>query len=275
MFSGNLPTPFTVYRTIGAASGERFGVGVMDKSGETNDYLNRIHPEYVLVLLLRGRGIYRTTTGETFPLSSGSVFQRFRGVPHTTIIDPESEWRECFLELGGTVAGVLARYGFSDPTRPVLEMTPTTAIVDRFIELGQDFRSAPDAELQKRIPEIIALACACLDESRKKEEDPRRELISAACAFLGRDFHQHADLEEFCRRHGCGYENFRKMFRAEIGISPHRYRIRRRLDAACALLNRRELSIGEIAQRLGYASPYEFSAQFKRYMGSPPSGYRQ
>ena len=77
------------------------------------------------------------------------------------------------------------------------------------------------------------------------------------------------------RRNGCGYENFRKRFKAELGISPHRYRIRRRLDAACALLIRPELSIGEIAERLGYASQYEFSAQFKRYMGCPPSGYRQ
>ena len=58
MFSGNFPEPFIVFRTIGAPAGERFGVGVMDKSGLSSDYTNRAHPGYVLVLLLRGRGVY-------------------------------------------------------------------------------------------------------------------------------------------------------------------------------------------------------------------------
>ncbi|MBQ9774864.1 MAG: helix-turn-helix transcriptional regulator, partial [Lentisphaeria bacterium] len=30
----------------------------------------------------------------------------------------------------------------------------------------------------------------------------------------------------------------------------------------------------EIAQRLGYSSPYEFSAQFRKQVGVPPSSYR-
>ena len=273
MFSGNFPAPFTVYRTIGAAAGERFGVGVMHKTGGA-DYLNRAHPEYVIVLLLHGSGVYRTADGEEFRLGPGSVFQRFRGVVHTTEIDPGCGWVECFLELGEAVAAVLARYGFADPAEPVLKLSSPAAPADRFVELGEFFRTASDAELRQRIPDIVALACACLGGPEEEKEDPRRELIAAACAFLGRDFRNPADLEEFCRRHGCGYENFRKLFRAELGISPHRYRIRRRLDAACALLNRPELSIGEIAVRLGYASQYEFSAQFKRYMGCPPSGYR-
>lgn len=273
MFSGNLPAQFSVYRTIGAATGERFGVGVMHKSGGS-DYQNRAHPEYVIVLLLHGCGTYRTTGGEEFPLGPGSVFQRFRGVPHTTEITPDSGWVECFLELGEATANMLTRYGFADPAEPVLECPPTPTLVDRFVELGESFRTASDAELRRRIPDIVALGCACLGGPEEEKEDPRRELIAAACAFLGRDFRHPADLAEFCRRHGCGYENFRKLFRAELGISPHRYRIRRRLDAACALLNRPELSIGEIAVRLGYASQYEFSAQFKRYMGCPPSGYR-
>ncbi len=273
MFSGNFPPQFSVYRTIGAAAGERFGVGVMHKTGGA-DYQNRAHPEYVIVLVLRGSGIYRTAEGEEFRLVPGSVFQRFRGVVHTTEIDPGCNWVEGFLELGQAAAAMLARYGFADPAEPVVQRPPAPELAERFAELGECFRTASDSELQRRIPDIIALGCACLGGPEEEKEDPRRELIAAACAFLGRDFRNPADLEEFCRRHGCGYENFRKLFRAELGISPHRYRIRRRLDAACALLNRPELSIGEIAVRLGYASQYEFSAQFKRYMGCPPSNYR-
>ena len=277
MFSSKFPSPFTVYRSIGAA-GERIGVGVMDKSGVAVDYVNRAHPEYVIVLVLRGRGVYRTCGGETYALSAGSVFQRFRGVPHTTEIDPDSGYLECFLELGVSVANLLFGYGVADPERPVLKTAATAVLAERFAELGEYCRCASDAELLSRIPDVVALAWRCLNGAGSSEDvsgSAHRALIAAACDYLGRDFQKPADLVEFCRRKGCGYENFRKLFRAELGISPHRYRIRRRLDAACALLLRPELSITEISERLGYASPYEFSAQFKRYMGCPPSGYRQ
>lgn len=277
MFSGNFPAPFTVYRSVGVA-GERIGIGVIDKSGITADYVNRAHPEYVIVLLLRGRGVYRTCGGESYALSAGSVFQRFRGVPHTTEIDPASSYLECFLELGESVANLLAGYGVADPAKPVLKTAVTAVLAERFSELSDSFRTASDSELLCRIPDVVALAWSCLCGGMQPQDragESRRELIAAACEFLGRDFRKTADLAEFCRRRGCGYENFRKLFRAELGISPHRYRIRRRLDAACALLLRPELSITEISERLGYASPYEFSAQFKRYMGCPPSGYRQ
>ena len=180
--------------------------------------------------------------------------------------------------MGESVANLLLGYGVADPAKPVLKTITTIGLAERFAELGEWWRNAPDAELLCRIPDVVALAWACLDGGRMSgERDGRahRELIAAACDFLGRDFRKTADLAEFCRRRGCGYENFRKLFRAELGISPHRYRIRRRLDAACALLLRPELTISEISEMLGYASPYEFSAQFKRYMGCPPSGYRQ
>jgi len=35
-----------------------------------------------------------------------------------------------------------------------------------------------------------------------------------------------------------------------------------------------DLTVGEIAVKLGYASPYEFSAQFKRFLGISPHYYR-
>ena len=136
-----------------------------------------------------------------------------------------------------------------------------------------DYVATMDADLQdppSLLPEMLELL---LSGESPKSGDERKKLLEQACAYLGGDFRRNDDLRGFCRRHGCGYENFRKFFKAELGISPHRYRIRRRLDAACALLSDPGLSIASIAERLGYSSPYEFSAQFKRHMGCAPSEY--
>lgn len=273
MFSGKIPSPFNVYRSIGLHTAEQYGIGIMDKSGCTIDYNNRAHPEYVIVLILRGRGIYVDRTGIEYPLRAGSCFQRFAGVPHTTRIDPASGWIECFLQLGRSMAALLESCAVADQERPVLHSAVTPGLLERLLALRDSFRNSADAELIRQLPEILELAQRMLAEESPEQTDDRKKLLDQACAYLGTEFRRDGDLKEFCRRHGCGYENFRKLFKAELGISPHRYRIRRRLDAACALLNNSELSIATIAERLGYSSPYEFSAQFKRHLGCPPSEY--
>jgi bacterial regulatory helix-turn-helix proteins, araC family len=60
-----------------------------------------------------------------------------------------------------------------------------------------------------------------------------------------------------------------------MGVPPYQYREKRRHDAACALLMQRSLMIADIAGVLGYCSPHEFSAKFKRRAGSTPSDYRK
>ncbi|MDC7241323.1 MAG: AraC family transcriptional regulator, partial [Spirochaetales bacterium] len=45
-------------------------------------------------------------------------------------------------------------------------------------------------------------------------------------------------------------------------------------DEACRLLRTGRLSVKETAQKLGYRSPYEFSAQFRRFTGWSPRDYR-
>lgn len=273
MFSGKTPPPFNVYRSIGIQTAERYGIGVMDKAGCSADYTNVAHPEYVIVLVLRGRGLYIDRSGTEYPLGPGSCFQRFAGVPHTTRIDPESRWLECFLQLGKSMAALLESCAAADRKHPVLTAAVTPGLLERLLALRDSFRNSSDAELIRQLPEILEVAQRMLAAEQPKQTDDRKKLLDQACAYLGTEFRRDGDLQEFCRRHGCGYENFRKFFKAELGISPHRYRIRRRLDAACALLGNSGLPISAIAERLGYSSPYEFSAQFKRHMGCPPSAY--
>ncbi|WP_345652533.1 helix-turn-helix transcriptional regulator [Streptomyces tremellae] len=64
---------------------------------------------------------------------------------------------------------------------------------------------------------------------------------------------------------------FTRRFRAETGESPAVWRGRARLLAAVPLL--RTAQVGEVAGRLGYASPAAFTAAFTRAFGAPPSRF--
>ncbi len=65
------------------------------------------------------------------------------------------------------------------------------------------------------------------------------------------------------------------LFKRRIGFSPNQYINRRRIGEAQLLLVLSELSITEIATRVGFKSLSHFNSQFKRCVGMNPSVYRK
>lgn len=66
---------------------------------------------------------------------------------------------------------------------------------------------------------------------------------------------------------------FRKLFKAEYGISPQKYIIRLRIQCAKELLSTGYYSLKEIASMSGYADYKYFSTEFKKQVGVSPSDY--
>jgi AraC family transcriptional regulator len=68
--------------------------------------------------------------------------------------------------------------------------------------------------------------------------------------------------------------HFARAFKATIGESPHRYVIQRRIERSKVLLSVTQLSISEIAYRVGITNQSHFTAQFRKLVGTTPKQYR-
>ena len=68
--------------------------------------------------------------------------------------------------------------------------------------------------------------------------------------------------------------HFAKSFKQATGHSPHQYLQAQRLCQARTLLHDATLSIGEVANVVGFTHSY-FTAVFTRYMGMTPSKFRE
>lgn len=68
--------------------------------------------------------------------------------------------------------------------------------------------------------------------------------------------------------------NFYLLFKKNFGISPMAYVNNYRLSMASLLLHDPELSIGEIAERVGFCDQFYFSRCFKKMFSVPPGKYR-
>jgi AraC-like DNA-binding protein len=68
---------------------------------------------------------------------------------------------------------------------------------------------------------------------------------------------------------------FSRQFNRVFGISPARYVQRRRIEHAQELLLNTDLTLDQLAERLGFTDGFHLSRMFKRVTGLPPSQFRR
>jgi AraC-like DNA-binding protein len=68
--------------------------------------------------------------------------------------------------------------------------------------------------------------------------------------------------------------HFARLFRKSTGVPPRQFVIRRRIEAARALLAEQQSPIGEVARAVGFRSQSHFTNSFRRVTGVTPSRFR-
>ncbi|MBE7041889.1 MAG: helix-turn-helix domain-containing protein [Ruminococcaceae bacterium] len=79
---------------------------------------------------------------------------------------------------------------------------------------------------------------------------------------------------ELSAKCGIAPKYFRTLFRKMYGITPTQYIIELRLNAAAELLSEGILSVGEVAEAVGFSDVYYFSKLFKKHFLSSPKNYK-
>jgi AraC family transcriptional regulator len=68
--------------------------------------------------------------------------------------------------------------------------------------------------------------------------------------------------------------HFIRAFRQQTGVTPHRYMVLRRLERGIGLLKKPDMSVAEVADGTGFATPAHFVATFRRTMGVTPGAFQ-
>ena len=92
--------------------------------------------------------------------------------------------------------------------------------------------------------------------------------------YIRENYHEKIIFSDLARDLHLSYDYFQHRFKQLIGVSPQRFLLERRLEAASRMLRDSETSCTEIAYRCGFSNSSQFSMLFKRELGMAPHQFR-
>jgi AraC-like DNA-binding protein len=103
----------------------------------------------------------------------------------------------------------------------------------------------------------------------------RDKQIGRAMQLIHREPAVNWSVASLAREAAMSRSAFAARFRELVGESPMQYVSRWRMQVAVTLLEEGQVSVGEMAERLGYGSEAAFSRAFKRVVGRSPGAVRR
>ncbi len=83
------------------------------------------------------------------------------------------------------------------------------------------------------------------------------------------------NVNDLCRKLGYSRVQLNATFKRHYGITPHEYLIDYKFNHAQKLLMNTTMTVSEISEIIGYATPMQFYTAFKRLYGITPAQYRK
>ncbi|HIZ54837.1 MAG TPA: AraC family transcriptional regulator [Firmicutes bacterium] len=262
-----------VYRCIGDDfSNGILSCGYMAKETAARSQYDCCIDYYSCFVLLSGTGFYIDGEGNRTMLSAGSFVQRRPGELHSIEVVPDGRWSEFYISFGKNTYISMRELGILQIEQPVSYLSVTRDFHARFESLLRHLRSAQTDTLYQVLQQAQDLTVS-MHHAAGKGQDVVRAAMAEACSLLGSDLSRNIQPEEIADRLCLGYENFRKQFKKEIGLSPAEYRLKEKIKVARLMLLDGN-SVGQVARQLGYSEASAFSKQFKKNMGVSPARYK-
>jgi AraC-like DNA-binding protein len=132
------------------------------------------------------------------------------------------------------------------------------------------------AELEELALRLAGAVAAVAGEVRVACEPSRRDQrrITRALRRIEADFRERLTLTELARDAAMSPYHFLRTFRELVGMTPHQFVLRTRLNRAAVWLRGSRQFISAVALDAGFDDLSTFNRRFRRVMGVSPSTYR-
>jgi len=99
--------------------------------------------------------------------------------------------------------------------------------------------------------------------------------VSYTLHKLGNEFRKKITIKNIAQELGVSPSYLSRIFKEEVGITPHDFLLSKRIERARRLLSDTNLDIYLIAIESGFSSQSHLTRYFSKQVGLPPSKYRK
>ncbi|MDD3886552.1 MAG: AraC family transcriptional regulator [Victivallaceae bacterium] len=214
-----------------------------------------------------GSGVFITPDGKRTELSSGDAVLTPPGLVHWYGAAPGGVWSEDTVCFTGDMAQHLAEAGMLN--HRIFHLGKVRRLLP-IVELSHDMTPGSQIKANMALMQFITDIHFESLETLHDNQPAIEELQNAIKSSLDR-WWTVKEMAEFCN---LSIDYFRRLFLKSVGELPKDYVDKLKIAKATEMLTSSNLSLKDIAAKLGYLDRYHFSRRFKQLSGCSPQEYR-
>lgn len=242
--------------------------------------------EHDLHFYYGGRGTIGLRDG-VIPLEPEVCLWLRPGWTYRSTQDPSARINHCFLHFdlvspAGRVLPIV--HGELPPEQLSVAGAPMAAEVTRWVADAARARAVgvPGSHAKLAAAEHMLRALLMALDLTQPSRDPAKPsaagaphpVVASLLELIDANLHRPPSVAAMSRHAGYSTNHLIRLFRASMGVSPQQYVTRRRLAQARQLLRDPQLTVAQVAARVGYSDPLYFSRLFHKHVGQSPSEFR-
>jgi len=242
------------------------GVTFPDSASDSTEFRNF----YTLIYVCEG-GAVVYQQDKKISVSQGDFLLLAPGYSYTFCADKKHPWKQIWCAVSNTIfmSGLLSAYNIENIT--IFKGLNSALQLENIIEVLKEQKS--DEESFRTVEKLL-FETVCQLSDFASCHAPSMSVAEIGKAYIDTNGIT-SSINDICKQLSVSTSYFFRLFTKEFGISPQNYIMTKKLDIAKDSLKYTNLSVGQIAELLGYENISSFSSLFCRKVGMTPLEYRK
>lgn len=245
----------------------------------------RVLPEFTIVLISKGQGIFESLETGHIPIQTGTLFILFPGIWHRYKPDEQTGWTERWIALNGITPHQLLEQGYLSPEKAVLHLSEPEHLISAFDQLLDQIKlnhsdnsliySMDAIRLLRKVIGTIdnnKITPVMAHETEYKTDD---NLVKSALDLIWTYSHRQISVDSLLTQLPTSRRTLERRFRKICAHSIYDEIIECRLSRAKRLLRETQMPIKTVAYLSGFKYSKQLRYAFEKVMGQSPSQFRK
>lgn len=232
--------------------------------------------DYHILYIAKGCCFLTTPQGQEVCAPAGSVVVYLPGERQEYQFRKEIESKSYYIHFSGRACEeLMEEFGLIGQTVfTVGKSTTLTNLLDTLIDEFYLKRAFYQESCQALLLNILSLIARKIGEGADRST-PVKKKINEMCRYIYAHYAEELTVGALASMCHLSESRFSHVFKDLVGMSPAQYILSAKIEMAKEMLRLTDLSVLQVAERVGIPNQNYFSRIFKKYTGVSPSEFRK